>query len=423
MKNMEDTNKIQVSENLMKLAKKLKNKAELFIVGGYVRNSLLGFTATDIDLCSKLTPERLKEILAGTNFVVKDKNKKLGTVTISIGDEVYEHSTFRMEEYDDSGKHCPVSVRFVDDIRQDAKRRDFTINCIYYSIIKNKIIDIYSGLYDLKKHRLKTIETPEFVFSKDGLRILRMIRVACELNFGIEKETFKIANQMSYRLKDITGIRKQKELLQILNCYKKYPITKKGACIRALNYFNSMQLWSFFYSTKSYIKLDMVKKNSLEKVSALLIDMINAINPECVEYYLRYMLGTKGLNFTNKQQDYYINIVSGYFDALNRINNKKYFLKYFDNFEEIGKYISSKHPFLFNKYNFFYKYLVNNHVPIRVRDLQVNGDDIKKYKSRMPEKYYGKLLKELLSRVFDGEINNTREELIGEIKHYDYRNN
>ena len=54
---MEDTNKIQVSENLMKLAKKLKNKAELFIVGGYVRNSLLGFTATDIDLCSKLTPE------------------------------------------------------------------------------------------------------------------------------------------------------------------------------------------------------------------------------------------------------------------------------------------------------------------------------------------------------------------------------
>ena len=62
-------------------------------------------------------------------------------------------------------------------------------------------------------------------------------------------------------------------------------------------------------------------------------------------------------------------------------------------------------------------------MPIRVRDLQVNGDDIKKYKSRMPEKYYGKLLKELLSRVFDGEINNTREELIGEIKHYDYRNN
>lgn len=420
---MELQNKIQVSDNLMKLATKLKNKAELFIVGGYVRNSLLGFQGTDVDICSKLTPEKLKEYLKNTNFVVKDKNKKLGTVTISIGNEVYEHSTFRMEEYDDSGKHCPISVKFVDDIRQDAKRRDFTINCIYYSIVKDKIIDIYSGLYDLKKHRVRTIESPEFVFSKDGLRILRMIRVACELNFRIEKSTFKFANQMSYRLKDITGVRKQKELLQILDCYKKYPITKKSATKRALNYFNSMQLWSFFYSTKSYIKLDMVKRNNIDKISALLIDMINAINPECVEYYLRYMLGTKGFNFSAKQQDYYINIVSGYFDALNRISNKKYFLKYFDNFKEIGKFIEQKHPFLFNKYNFFYKYLVNNHIAIRIKDLQVNGNDIKKYKPRMPEKYYGKLLKELLSRVFDGEISNTREELIEEIKRYDYRNN
>ena len=414
---------IVVPDNLVKLATKLKNKAELFIVGGYVRNSLLNFKGTDIDLCSKLTPEKLKEYLQNTNFVVKDKNKKLGTVTICIGKEVYEHSTFRVEEYDDSGKHCPSEVKFVDDIRQDAKRRDFTINCIYYSILKNKIIDIYSGRYDLVKRRIRTIETPEFVFSKDGLRILRMIRIACELNFSIEKKTYKFANQMSYRLKDITGIRKQKELLQILDCYKKYPITKKSATKRALNYFNTMQLWSFFYSTKSYIKLDLVKKNNVEKMPALLIDMINAINPECVEYYLKYMLGTRGFDFTKKQQEHYINIVSGYFDVQNRLPNKQYFMKYYDNFEEIGKYVAQKHPLLFNKYNFFYKYLSNNHVPIRIKDLQINGDDVKKLKPKLPEKHYGKLLKDLLSRVFDGEINNTKEELSKEIKNYDIGNN
>ena len=210
---MKISQKIEVSENLEKLAHKLKSKADIFIVGGYVRNSLLGIGDTDIDLCSKLTPDQLKTYLKGTNYVVKDKNKKLGTVTISIGSEEYEHTTFRSEEYDKTGKHSPVSICFVDDIRQDAKRRDFTVNCIYYSIVRKKIIDIYSGVYDLQKRRIKAIETPEFVFSKDGLRILRMIRIACELNFKIDHETYRVAKQMSYRIKDISGIRKQNQVI------------------------------------------------------------------------------------------------------------------------------------------------------------------------------------------------------------------
>lgn len=413
---------IPVSENLEKLAQKLKNKAELFIVGGYVRNSILGIGDTDVDLCSKLKPDELKEILKDTDFVVKDKNKKLGTVTISIFDEVYEHTTFRTEEYEDNGKHCPVSICFVDDLRKDAKRRDFTINCIYYSILKKRIIDIYSGLYDLEKRQIKTIETPEYVFENDGLRILRMIRIACELNFKIEKKTLKTAMLMSYRLKDITGIRKQKELVNILNSRIKYSVSKNNAHIRALNYFNKLHIWSSFYSTVSVIKLKMVKKTSINLMSALLIDMIEAINPDCIDYYLRYMLGNKGLDFTSKQQEYLINVVCGYFDALNKLNNKNYFFKYFNNFEEIGKFIAYKSIFLFNKYNFFYKYITNNHIPITIKDLQVDGNDIKKCKPKMPEKYYSLLLKELLSKVFDGEIKNDKVDLIKEIKAYDYRN-
>lgn len=420
---MEEFKKIQISENLEKLAHKLKSKAELFIVGGYVRNQLLGIGDTDIDLCSKLSPEKLKEILKDTNFVVKDKSKKLGTVTISIGDEVYEHTTFRAEEYDKTGKHAPVAICFVDDIRQDAKRRDFTVNAIYYSIVRKKIIDIYSGLYDLKKRRIKTIETPELVFSNDGLRILRMIRIACELNFKIESHTYKTACLMSYKLKDISGNRKQKELIQILNASTKYSVSKPNAHIRALEYFNKLNLWTSFYSTVSKVKLKMIKKANVDYMCAILIDLIEAINPDCVEYYLKYMLSNKGLDFTQKQQDYLINVVCGYFDALNRLNNKKYFFKYYDNFEEIGKFIQKKNIFLFNKYNFFYKYITNYHIPITVKDLKINGDDIKKYKPKMPQKYYGGLLKDLLFRVFDGEINNDREQLIMEIKAYDYRNN
>ena len=415
--------KIEVPENLEKLAKLLKKKAELFIVGGYVRNQILGIGGTDVDLCSKLLPDQLKEYLKDTNFVVKDKNKKLGTVTISIGNEVYEHTTFRTEIYDDTGRHCPVSVNFVDDLRQDAKRRDFTINCLYYSITKQRIIDIYSGLYDLENKTIKTIETPQFVFNNDGLRILRMIRIACELNFKIDKQTYKTATLMSYRLKDITGIRKQKELLLILNAKNKYSVSKKNAHIRAFEYFNQMQLFSAFYSSVSKIKLKMIKKSDVDLLCALLIDMINAINPDCVEYYLKYMLGTKGLDFTTKQQDYLINVVCGYFDALNKLNNKNYFFKYFDNFKTIGKFVVIKNRFLFNRYNFFYNYILNYHIPITIKDLKVGGEEINKYKPKMPNKYYGQLLKELLNKVFDGEIENTKEQLITEIKAYDYRNN
>ena len=88
---------IEVSENLQALAKKLKKYAPLYIVGGYIRNSLLGITPSDVDLASKLTPERLSEILAGSKFEVKEISKKLGTITIRCGKEVWEHTTFRRD--------------------------------------------------------------------------------------------------------------------------------------------------------------------------------------------------------------------------------------------------------------------------------------------------------------------------------------
>lgn len=418
---MEKKINIKLPENVEKLAEKLSSKAELFVVGGYVRNAILGIYGTDVDLCSKLTSDELKAILKDTDFVVVDKNKKLGTLLIEIGSEVYEYTTFRSEEYEEGGKHSPCVVNFVDDIREDAKRRDFTINAIYYSITKRKIIDIYSGLYDLAKHRVKAIETPEYVFANDGLRILRMIRLACELDFKIETHTFNIANKMSYHLNDISGPRKQKELISILDSATKYSVSKKNAHIRALEYFNKMQLWTSFYSTVSKIKLSMIKKVNSSYMAALLIDMINSINPDCVEYYLKNMLGAKGFSFGEKVREHLINVVCGYFDALNKIGNKKYFFKYFENFDTIGEFLQKKNRFLFNKYNFFYKYIKNYNVPIRIKDLAVDGDTVKKYKPKMPEKYIGILLKELLDKVFTNEIQNTEEELIKEIKAYEYR--
>lgn len=414
---------IVVPENLEKLAQKLKKKAELFIVGGYVRNSLLGIGDTDIDIASKLTPDELVELLKDTVYKVRIKNKKLGTVEICVANEVYEHTTFRTEGYDGTGKHVPIEVNFVDDIRQDAKRRDFTINCIYFSITKKKIIDIYSGLYDLKKRRLRTIETPDFVFLSDGLRILRLVRITCELGFKIEKNTLKTAKKMSYRIKDISGTRKQQELLKILFCDKKYSISKKHSQIRALKLLNFLNAFSALYLPVSKIKLRLVKKVNDLRFEALLVDMIDTIDPDCVEYYLDYMLSSKGFDFSAKTKNYLINVVCGYFDAINRLKNRDYFIKYYDNFDKIGKLLAKENIFLFNKYDFFYKYLTNYHVPIRIKDLKITAQDIKKIKPKLNEKNYDEILNSLLIKVFDGEVENDRDKLISEIKNYDITNN
>src|SRR5574344_1102136 len=148
--------KDHITPNLLKLARLFKKKGELYIVGGYVRNALLGIYETDIDLASKLTNEEIKELLFGTKYEIKETSKKLGTLIISLGEEKWEHATFRKETYAEGGEHTPISVEFIDDIKEDAKRRDFTVNAIYYNILKDEFIDFYTGIKDVKKHILRT---------------------------------------------------------------------------------------------------------------------------------------------------------------------------------------------------------------------------------------------------------------------------
>jgi len=409
--------KLLISSNLDKLALKLKNKAEIFLVGGYVRNGILGFCETDVDLASELTPDELKSLLKFSDFKVKDKSKRMGTVTIEIDGEIYEHTTFRKELYTDSGKHTPEKTEFVCDIREDAKRRDFTCNCIYYSITKKRYVDIYSGGYDISKHQIKCVETPSFVFTSDGLRILRMIRQSCELNFKIEKHTYSTAKQMVYRLKDISGQRKYQELKLMLEADKKYSISKPNAYIKAMEMFNDLRVFPSFFVPCDKVKFTMLKKvKNEDRFIALLIDIVNAVNPDCVEYYLQDILGNKGLCVGSKNMDFYCKIVCGYFDALNRRSNKDYFFKYFDNFNIIRDYLKYTNTRLYEKYNFFYRYLLNQKIPVRIKDLCIDGNDIKKAVPKINEKSIGNILKKLLDEVFENEIENEKSVLIREVK-------
>ncbi len=192
-----------LSQNLKKFSSACQSSGgKLFIVGGYVRNVLLSIPAYDIDICSSFSTEKIIEIVETLGWNHKLISKKLGTVKIIAGSESYEHTTFRKDTYANDGGHSPEHVEFINDIKCDALRRDFTANAIYYDIKENKIIDFFGGVKDIKKRQLKIINND--VFKVDGLRILRLIRFATTLEFTINKKTLSSAIKNRHQLKDIS---------------------------------------------------------------------------------------------------------------------------------------------------------------------------------------------------------------------------
>lgn len=410
---------LDLPNDLIELAELLKSKGELFVVGGYIRNTLLGLPCNDIDICSSILPEVVIETLKNSKYKVKEKSKKLGTLVITHENgNYYEYATFRKEVYEkESGTHAPISVEWTSDIREDAKRRDFTMNCIYYSVLKKNVIDIYSGVYDIQKKIIRCVETPSFVFQSDGLRILRMIRFACELGFKFDRSTFVMARKMSYRLKDITGARKYEELKLILNSSQRYSCAKKNSYMLGLKLFNAFSIWSSFHVGVGKVNYEMVTKVDRRlRFMGLLVDIIDTVNPDCVEYYLKNILGNDNFMLSTRYMNVIINVICGYYDALNKLNNKKYFTRYFDNFIDIGDLLACKSKRLFAKYIFFYKYIINHKLPITVKDLKISAVEIKKHFPKIQESKYKKILDGLLSKVFEGELENKAEALIKEIK-------
>ena len=209
---MEDRN----TSKLNRLATLFAPHSTLYLVGGCVRDKLLGTVCFDIDICSKLTVDEVKRILLNTDFVVSDKCLRMGTVHISSDDFVAEYTTFRTDSYDrDSGKHHPDQVKFTDDILLDARRRDFKCNALYEDILTGKIVDVTGGLQDIKNKVISTADDAQNVFEADGLRILRMVRFASELGFEIEAHTFDVAKQNAWRVKDLAVERIREELCKI----------------------------------------------------------------------------------------------------------------------------------------------------------------------------------------------------------------
>lgn len=216
--------KITVSEKLHNLA--VSCSFPLYIVGGYVRDALSGQTsrAQDIDICAPVSADEFFAVAKKCGAEIDAVYRNTGTVKLGFGEEKYEFSCFRSDEYV-RGIHTPVKTFFTDDIMLDARRRDFKCNAVYYDITKEKLCDPLGGIEDIKNKRMTTVADADKVFGEDGLRLMRLARQAAQLNFTPTAECLAGARTNCALIKDISVERIYAELDAILHADEKYGFT------------------------------------------------------------------------------------------------------------------------------------------------------------------------------------------------------
>ena len=203
--------KIQLPEKVKVIIQTLEAAGyEAYAVGGCVRDSVLGRIPADWDITTSALPEQVKELFHRTI----DTGIEHGTVTVMMDKEGFEVTTYRIDgEYRDH-RH-PEQVNFTGELKEDLRRRDFTINAMAYND-RCGMVDAFGGIEDLKHGVIRCVGVAGERFEEDALRILRAVRFAAQLGFEIEKETADAARALAGNLKDISAERIQTELVKLL---------------------------------------------------------------------------------------------------------------------------------------------------------------------------------------------------------------
>lgn len=362
-----------------------KKGFDAFIVGGCVRDMLLGKTPNDFDVATNALPTQVESIFEKT----VPTGIKHGTVTVLVGKEPVEVTTFRIEgEYTDSRR--PKEVEFVANIKEDLFRRDFTVNALAYS--KNTgIIDCVGGRKDLENKILRAVGNPEKRFKEDALRILRLFRFACQLDFNIEEKTLKSALELIKSIEKISRERIFTELYKL----------SLGKTENAEKLFQSGGL-EFLKITKrpDYSLIDACKKN--EKLC--FFAFINTASDSPLEVL-------QSLKASNALKDY--------FSTLKELLNMPYYTKYdvknllnrgsLERVNDLADYLtaSGKNG---EQIKEMCKEIINNGEPYSVRHLKINGNHLKSmgYKGEEIKKH----LENLRLFICKDPKNNEYESLI-----------
>lgn len=197
----------------------------LYLVGGGVRDPLLGLCAGDYDIAGPVPPETLCAAAKAAGYCASVRSSRMGTVEIALFDKCIEYTAFREESYPPGGGHHPDRVRFTDSLERDALRRDFTVNALYADLATGQILDPLGGLAHLSQKQLVACRSNAVdTLRDDGLRLLRLARFAGELGFSVRADLLDAARAYAGQINAISRPRIWAELSKIMCADARYGV-------------------------------------------------------------------------------------------------------------------------------------------------------------------------------------------------------
>ena len=427
-----------------------ENNYEAFMVGGCVRDSLLGLTPKDFDITTSATPDITQDLFEKTI----PTGIKHGTITIRIEKESFEVTTYRTEgNYINNRK--PETVTFVSNIKEDLSRRDFTINALAYNN-REGLLDFFSGLDDLNNKLIRAVGDANVRFKEDALRMLRAIRFSCQLGFEIEENTLLAIEKNSSLIQNISIERVRDELCKILitsNASKGLEtLYKTGLLKLILPEINSLVGYTprcnnhnqnvFTHTLKV---INNTNNDLILRLSALFHDVgkLNTLtelpNGHCYfpnhnkESALMTAKIMRRLKFDNHTISRIVKLVYDHLvlnvtympndgevkRLLNRVGVENIYVLFELQKADINSLwdpvpFVAKVDFIKNRVDI----ILENNEPLTIKDLAINGSDILKEFNIKPNRFLGDLLNNLLEKVLDDKTLNTKDTLFALSKDY-----
>lgn len=392
------------------LSRLKENGYQAYVVGGAVRDFLMGKTPHDYDLTSDALPSQISDVFK--DFYQEHSGEKHGTIRVIVDHKPIEITTFRCDEgYTDYRR--PDNVEFVKDVYIDSKRRDFSINAFYYS--EGHIYDFHEGLEDLNNKVIKTIGNPSTRFHEDALRILRAIRFSAKLGYEIESKTKTALLDCKEELNLIAKERILTELKEISstsnffrNVKEYFPIFKLiipcldkiGNSIDDIYNFDTKSYGDYIASLSALFSLREINNDFMPWRLFIKMDneSINAI---------KTLIKLKDINFNNSFDDDYINGLI----LLSKPVDINVFKNYLINLYNLKRFKNDDIDSILNRMDI----LSEGNTPYSLKDLEIDGNDLLKLGIEKNQ-YFKEILNEVLLRCNQGDLNNNRNEEIEFVK-------
>lgn len=447
-----DTNmtNIKLPQGVKKIFNTLKkNGFEAFLVGGSVRDLIMGRKTTNWDFTTNAAPQDILKIFPDSFY-----DNKFGTV--GIPDEngnVYEITTYRSEKGYSDHRH-PDKVTWGKTINEDLSRRDFTINAIALSLSKGKptIIDPYKGQEDINKKIIRAVGNPDLRFNEDALRLLRAIRIATELGFTIEENTFLAIKKNTHLIQSVSMERIREELLRILA--SDYPsdgvmLLRSSGLLsyilpeleKCFGIEQKSPQRHHIYDVGTHLLMSLKNCKSEDPIvlfATLLHDIGKPLVAETLEngvitFYNHEIVGTKmvrniadRLHFSKKDRDKLIILVRWHQFSVDERQTDKALRRFIKRVgkENLGDILALRIGDRLGggaretswRLELFKKRLEEvQKQPFTVADLKVDGHDVMKLLNIKPGPMVGKVLNKLFEEVEEDQTKNNREDLLSQI--------